>query len=89
MTLTAEAHCDCTGAPPWPAMVRLRTGGPNRYYLCRQCGAVREDVYRDSLIVERNWHDAANGALSESVREEARHILGMPRGEQLRLWDDG
>ncbi len=83
----AEAHCDCTGLPPWSAMVRLHAGAPHRYYLCRACGAVREDIYHDGAIIEHRWHDAPDGALPSAVREEALEILYAPRGEQLKLWD--
>jgi len=85
MTKT-EAYCDCVGTPPWPAMMRLHGGAPNRYYLCRRCGALREDVYRDGAIVEHRWHDGPNGRLPAGVREEALQVLAMPRGEQLTLW---
>jgi len=45
-----EAYCDCTGSPPWPAMMRLHGGAPNHYYLCLECGAVREDVYEGGRL---------------------------------------
>jgi hypothetical protein len=85
--MTAEAHCDCTGLPPWPTMMRLHGGGPHRYYLCRQCGAVREDVYQDGAIVEHRWHDAPDGTLPYPVRSEALAVLQVPHGEQLTLWE--
>lgn len=69
-------------------MLRLHGGGPNRYYLCRACGAVREDVYRDGAIVAHCWHDAPNGALPDPVRHEADAILAMPHLHQLPLWPD-
>ena len=84
--MVCEAYCDCVGAPPWPGMMRLHGGGPNRYYLCRACGAVREDVYREGAIVEHRWHERLNGELPGGVREEARRVLDPPRGEQLTLW---
>jgi hypothetical protein len=82
----SEAYCDCTGAPPWPGMMRLHGGGPNRFYLCRACGAVREDVYREGAIVEHRWHEGPNGELPPGVREEALEVLGCPAVEQLSLW---
>ena len=84
--MVPEAYCDCTGAPPWPGMIRLHGGGPNRYYLCSVCGAVREDVYGDGAIIERRWHESPNGSLPAGVRDEARRVLDAPQGEQLTLW---
>lgn len=83
----SELHCDCIG-PPWPVMVRLHGGAPNRYYLCRRCGAVREDVYADHVIVATHWHDAVNDRLPASVRAEAAPLLNAPQAEQLSLWGD-
>ena len=67
-------------------MVRLRAGGPNRYYLCRECGAVREDLYQSGAILDHRWHDASNGILPAAVREEALHILSAPEAHQLAMW---
>jgi len=67
-------------------MMRLHGGAPNRYYLCRECGAVREDVYRDGAIVEHRWHDEPDGRLPAGVRQEALRVLGMPHAEQLGFW---
>ena len=83
-----EAHCDCTASPPWSAMIRLHAAGPNRYYLCPECGAVKEDVYHGGAIVEHRWHDAPDATLPKPVSEEALQILETPRGEQLGLWED-
>ncbi len=80
-----EARCDCTGYPPWPVMIRLRGGGPNRYYLCRECDAVREDIYHSGAIVDHRWHDTPDGRLPEAVKEEALAILEIPNGEQMEL----
>ena len=66
-------------------MIRLHAGGPNRYYLCPECGAVREDVCRGRAIVEHRWHDAPDGTLSEAVREEALELLEAPSEQQLDL----
>jgi len=84
--MMAEAFCDCVGSPPWPGMMRLHGGGPNRYYLCRECGAVREDVYRDGAIVEHIWYESPNGELPVGVREEAAEVLGGEEMTQLLLW---
>lgn len=83
-----EAYCDCTGSPPWPPMMRLHAGTPNRYYLCRVCGAIREDVYRKGAIVTTHWYDEPNGQIPQTVKREAIAVLSMPRGEQLPLWED-
>jgi hypothetical protein len=83
----SEAYCDCSGSAPWPAMLRLHAGGPHRYYLCRACGAVREDLYHDGAIVAHRWHDSPDGTLPAAVREEASEVLAAPRGEQLGLFD--
>ena len=69
-------------------MVRLHAGGPNRYYLCPECGAVREDVYQGRAIEEHRWHDAPDGTLPEPVCEEALEALVAPKGQQLGLWED-
>jgi hypothetical protein len=61
-------------------MIRLHAGGPNRYYLCPECGAIREDVYQGGAIMEHRWHDAPDDALSKAVREEALEILEAPSG---------
>ena len=81
-----EAHCNCPGDPPWPAMIRLHAGGPNRYYLCRECGSVREDVYRGDAIVDQLGHNGPEDPLSRSVRDEAAELLEIVEGEQLTLW---
>ena len=80
-----EAYCDCTGSPPWPAMMRLHAGAPNHYYLCLECGAMREDVYKGGAIIEHHWHEEPNGALPTAVYEEAVEVLAVPHGEQLEL----
>jgi hypothetical protein len=53
-----EAYCDCTG-------------DPNRYYFCRDCGSVREDVYRGDAIAERRWHNAPDVRWLQVVRHKA------------------
>ena len=67
-------------------MMRLHGGGPNRYYLCPECRAIREDIYRDGAIVAHRWHDEPNESLPKSVREEAQKTLKTPKGDQLKLW---
>jgi hypothetical protein len=80
--------CDCVGAPPWPVMQRLNVAGPNRYYVCRACGTVREEVCRvDGTILETHFHKARDGGLPRVVAEQARDILDGPRYEQLSLFE--
>jgi len=67
-----EVRCGCTGSPPWSAMIDLHAGGPNPYYLCRECGAVRDDIYQSGAIVDHRWHHAPTGSLPAAVRKEAR-----------------
>lgn len=64
-------------------MIRLHGAGPNRYYSCPECGAVKEDVYRGGAIAEHRRHDAPDGTPPEAVREETLEILAAPDGEQL------
>lgn len=70
-------------------MIRLHAGGPNRYYLCPECGAMREDVYRDRAIIAQRWHNAQADTVARAVQEEALEVLATPEGEQLELWGDG
>jgi hypothetical protein len=85
----AGVFCDCTAAPPWPEMQRLSVAGPNRYYLCRACGRVREEVCRaDGTIVEVCFHKVVDGSLPPAAAEQARDLLTRPRYEQLSLFGD-
>jgi hypothetical protein len=81
-------HCDCTGKAPWPAMLKLSVAGQGRFYLCRECGAVREEVCRvDGTVIEIHYHDSADAAdLSPVVLEQVRAILDAPEFEQLALF---
>jgi hypothetical protein len=63
-----EARCDCTGSPPWPARGHLHAGGPNRYYLCPECGAVREDVYQGE-VTEHACNTHARDSVELSVTD--------------------
>jgi hypothetical protein len=83
----SEAYCNCTGEPPWPVMLRLHARGPDRYYLCRECGAILEYVYKNGAISDLRWHDQPDTALPQSVVREARAVLEKPTGEQLSLWE--
>ena len=80
--------CDCTAAPPWPAMMRLHVAGVNRYYLCRRCSTIREHVCRpDGTILETLWHQATSDGLPGAVAERAREMLDRAEYEQLGLFE--
>jgi hypothetical protein len=66
-------------------MPRLHTGGPNRCYLCADCGALREGVYRGGAIAERRWHHAPDGLLLNAVGEKALNFLKARKSEQLGM----
>jgi hypothetical protein len=87
MTHAHPVFCDCTGAPPWPVMQRINVAGPHRYYLCRQCGHVREEVCRtDGTIISTRFREAYSQELPEAAREQARDILEQPSYRQLSLF---
>ena len=89
MATNPNPVCDCTDAPPWPAMQRLHVGGFNRYYLCVECARVREEVMRlDGTIVATRYHRLESGALSPTAREQARAVLRAPGYEQGRLFGE-
>ena len=68
-------------------MQRLNVVGPNRYYVCRACSTVREDVCRaDGTILETHFHKAQSDNLPPVVIEQARDILEQPRYEQPSLF---
>ena len=80
--------CDCTGAPPWPRMVRLSAAGPNRYYLCRTCGGILEHVCRpDGTIQETRRHQEPGDGLPKAVREQTRDVTGLVEYEQLSFFE--
>ena len=81
------SNCD---GPPWPQMMRLQAGGvPAYFYLCLQCGAIREDAHlRDGTIIGTRWHtDLKRARLPDAVAHQAREILDRPSFEQLKLFD--
>jgi hypothetical protein len=81
-------YCDCTGGPPWPPMMRIHTNTASRYYLCRRCGTIREDVCRpDGTIIEARFHDLEGLDLPAAVVQQAREVLNEPRYEQGSLFD--
>lgn len=80
--------CDCTAGPPWPRMRRLHVAGAGRWYLCRACGALREDVCRaDGTIRETRFHTVESDGLPEMVREAVGEMMGRGEYEQLGLFE--
>lgn len=100
-----EAHCDCTASRPWPTMIRLRTDGATRHYLCRQCVGVRAHVYTGGVIEFSRCHAATDGMLFQVARTqaldqyadldatgEAQHERPVPEDSTVRFrqaMDDG
>ncbi len=79
--------CDCTAAPPWPPMTRLHVAGTSRWYLCRRCGAVREDVCRgDGTILGTRWLEPGDG-LPDVVGGEVGELMERVEYEQLGLFE--
>jgi hypothetical protein len=70
-----DAACKCSDAEPPSPMLKLRSEGPNEYFLCPKCGSVREDVYRDGKVVGRRWHEGADGTLPEPTRDDVLLIM--------------
>ncbi len=78
-------------------MIRLRAGGPNRYYLCPECGAVREDLYRGGaswapLARRAGWYasggcEGSGAGDPEGVRRgaTAAAVKTQERGRKLVL----
>ena len=80
-----SVYCDCDG-PPWPEMPRLNAAGLNRYYLCRRCGTVREDLCRhDGTIISTRRHNVESADLPAAVVEQARAILDAPRPKRAKF----
>ena len=52
-----ESHCDCPGAPPWPQLIRLHAGGPNRYHLYPRGRRTSHDIPRGGAIIQHPRHD--------------------------------
>jgi hypothetical protein len=83
---TDGPYCDCSR--PFPAMTRLHAGGPHRYYLCQECGAVRAEILRsgrDRGIARVEWYTLQSNNLPNPVQNEAQAILDTPTGKQLTL----
>lgn len=75
----SRTFCNCTGAPPWPGMARLAASvaRPDRYFVCPECGAIREEICRaDGSIEQVRWHTRDQWeALPAMVAEQARRTL--------------
>jgi tetratricopeptide (TPR) repeat protein len=66
---------------------KIAVGGPSRYYVCPECGAVREETRDTGGATKVRYHGLNSDALSRIVVEKARAILERLRPEQLRLLD--
>ena len=79
-------NCDC--ARPWPKMIQLHLCPPSHYYLCLECGAIREDVCLPSGLITRTQRHLshADPDLPAPVKELAKAILNQPHVEQIPLF---
>jgi tetratricopeptide (TPR) repeat protein len=66
---------------------QISVGGPSRYYVCPECGAVREEAKDTDGALKVKYHALNSAALSKIVVEKARSILEQLKPEQLRLLD--
>ena len=79
--------CDCS--QPWPKMVRLSSGGLDRYYLCPHCGYIRhETAPGPGLLDDIIFYHMNDPRVPEIVWGEARQIMEQPVYNQLGLFDD-
>jgi hypothetical protein len=68
--------------------MRIHANTGSRYYLCRQCGTVREDICRrDGTIKDTTFHRLESVDLPAAVVEQVRDILNQPGFEQPSLFD--
>ncbi len=81
----SNPFCNCTGAPPWPGMVKLSANATHRYYVCRECGAVCEEVCRpDGAVAEVRWHAAdRRDALPASIVGQMQNVLEQIEPEMI------
>jgi hypothetical protein len=96
MSTGSGVFCDCDG-PPWPTMTQIHVGGESsRFYLCRKCGTIRENLCRpDGTITGTRYHEleSVDGStdlteiLPAAVVEQARGILKRPVYQQGSLFD--
>jgi tetratricopeptide (TPR) repeat protein len=67
------------------AMRLIHTDGPERYFMCPDCGTVREEVdSADGTIAETSYHGLDDGVLSQTVIERAREILEQTKSRRSR-----
>jgi hypothetical protein len=77
--------CDCTG-PGWPVMKELSVGGTSRWFVCPDCGVIKEWVLRPDGTIEKNrWHKDYS-ALPKTVQEQIEAAL-KPQWIQPALFD--
>ena len=70
------------------SMRPIPVGGPSQYFLCPECGAVREEVRaNDGTIARVKYYGLNSDALSKLVIEKARAILEQIKPDQLKLLD--
>lgn len=71
-------------------MLMLYTGRESRrYYVCPQCGMIREDIPKpDGSVAITHLHPPESFSLPAAVIEKVRDILAVPNYRQLSLFDD-
>jgi tetratricopeptide (TPR) repeat protein len=69
------------------SMHQIAVGGPSRYFVCPECGAVREEAHDKEGKTKVRYHGLNSDALSKIVIEKARTILEQLKPEQLKLLD--
>ncbi len=68
------------------SMRPIPVGGPSRYFLCPECGAVREEmVSEDGKIARVKYYGLNSSSLSKIVIEKAHAILEQLKPDQLKL----
>ncbi len=84
---TGHLFCNCTGTFPWPSLAALSAGAPNGYYVCRECGAVCEQVRRpDGSAAQTRWYDSGEwDGLPPQVKQQARRLLEQIEPDMLPI----
>ncbi len=77
--------CNCTGAPPWPGMMRLDVDGDKRYDVCRECGVICEQAHQpDGALAKACWYALdQRAALPAAVIEQAQRALAQVAPEMM------